>query len=73
MIKRLIIHTENMTLDRCHDYWRIMAGIKEYYRLRPESKAERLTVRFTSNGEMAIYNNPRDIHDLIICTEETSG
>ncbi len=68
-LKRIIIHTENMVLSS-HDFWRVQAGIKEYFRLRPGSNMNRLTVRFMATGEMAIYNNPRNMGDMIICTTE---
>ena len=69
--KRIIIHTENFEISS-HDFWRVQAGIKKYYRLRPKAGNKRLTIRFTDKGEMFIYNDIKNQHDLVICTEESN-
>jgi hypothetical protein len=65
---KIIIHTNNFDISS-HDFWRVQAGIKEYYRLRPNCDNKRLTIRFNPQGEMLIYHNPKAVTDLIICKE----
>ena len=63
--KRLIIHLENCDSD-AHALRRVISALPEYYRLKPDD-GRRLTIRFDSQGVMAIYH---DMKDLTLFTQE---
>ena len=62
--KRLIIHLENCDSD-AHALQRVIRALPEYYRLKPDD-GRRLTIRFDSQGVMAIYH---DMKDWVLFTE----
>ena len=59
MPKRLIIDFENCA-DPQRALLRVHRALPIYYQTSPKND-RRLKVRFEANGEMLIYNNPKDL------------